>query len=164
MEIVLPPRLEQWVVAQVRVGRYVDADEVVRDALRRMREADTPEISPNLVREALQIANQAQRDVLSLVQRADRETDLFHQVLGATTNAVDASLDVARRVPVAREVEKVFRGSLEQVTRTAQRGERDARAMRQGLESAAKALGLLTSVLERVSATSNALNRPPNGE
>ena len=63
----MPPRLEQWVNDQVRAGRYVDTDEVVRDALRRMKETDTPEVSPGLIRDALQIANQAQRDVLALV-------------------------------------------------------------------------------------------------
>lgn len=161
MEITIPARLERFIQAQVKAGRYIDADEVVRDALRRMHDAEAPVAPPGLVREALDIATQAQRDVVSLVQRADRETDFLHQLLGATTSALDASLDVARRVPVAREVEKVVRGSLEQVTNAAERGERESRQLRQGLESAARALGVLTAVLERVNATTSMLNRSP---
>jgi len=157
MEIALPARLERWVNDQVKAGRYVDAGDVVRDALRRLQEQEAP--PPGLVKEALQIAAQAQRDVVSLAQRADRETDFLHQLLGAATSAVDASLDVARRVPVAREFEKVVRGSFEQVTSAAERGEQEARQLRQGLESAARALGLLTSVLEKVNATTSAFSR-----
>ena len=159
MEIDLPAKLDQFVQAQVRAGRYVDAHEVVRDAVRRMQEADAPEPPSGLVREAITLATQAQKDVLSLVQRADQETDLFHQALGVASNAVDASFDVARRVPGAREVEKVFRGSLEQVTRMAERGESEARQMRQGLEATAKMLGMLAGVLERVNGTTAAINR-----
>ena len=155
----LPAKLEQFVHAQVRAGRYVDANEVVRDALRRMQETDAPEASAGLLREALGLASQAQRDVLSLVQRADQETDFFHQVLGVASSAVDSSLDVARRIPVAREVEKVVRGSLDQVTATAQRGEIEARQMRQGLEATARVLGALSAVLEKVNSTTAAINR-----
>jgi putative addiction module CopG family antidote len=159
MDVMLPAKLEQFVHAQVRAGRYVDANEVVRDAVRRMQETDAPEASAGLMREALGLASQAQRDVLSLVQRADRETDFFHQVLGVAGSAVDSSLDVARRIPVAREVEKVVRGSLDQVTMTAQRGEIEARQMRQGLEATARVLGALSSLLERVNSTTAAINR-----
>ncbi|GIU86627.1 MAG: hypothetical protein KatS3mg009_1142 [Acidimicrobiia bacterium] len=159
MEITLPAKLEQFVSSQVRAGRYVDAQEVVRDALRRMQEVEAPEVPTGLVGDAVNLARQAQRDVLALLQRADRETDVFHQVLGLATHAVDASFEVARRVPVAREVEKVVRGSLEQVTRTAQRGEAEARQIRQGLEATAKLLGVLTGVLERVNGASAAINR-----
>ena len=124
MELSLPVKLENFVNAQVRAGKYVDSQEVVRDALRRMQETEAPDA--NLVREAINLSAQAQRDVLGLLQRADTESDLLHQVLGAATSAVDASLDVARKIPVARDVEKVVRGSLGQVTNAAERGEHEA--------------------------------------
>ena len=137
MEVVMPARLEQFVHSQVRAGKYVDANEVIRDALRRLQEIEA-EPPAGLVREAMNMATQAQRDVLSLLQRADRETDLLHQLAGAAGNAVDSSLNVARKIPVAREVEKVVRGSLDGVTIMAARGEQEARALRQGLEGTAK--------------------------
>lgn len=161
MEVSLPTKLEQFVRAQVRAGRYVDADEVVRDALRRMHEADAPETA-GIVRDAMNIASQAQRDLLSLVQRADRERDVLHQLMGAASSALDASRDVARRIPVAREVEKIVSISLEQVTMIAERGEQDARQLRQGLEATAKMLGVLASTLEKVNSTTAALNRGPS--
>jgi putative addiction module CopG family antidote len=159
MDITLPAKLDNFVRAQVRSGRYVDPEEVVRDAVRRMQEAEAPDSPAGLVREAITLVSQTQRDVLSLVQRADRETDVFHQLLGAASAAVDASLDTARRIPVAREVERVVRGSLEQVTSAAEHGEREARQLRQGLEGTARALGALASVLERVNSTTAALNK-----
>jgi hypothetical protein len=107
----------------------------------------------------MSLASQAQKDVLGLLQRADRETDLLHQVLGAASHAVDTSLDVARKVPVAREVERVLRGSLGQVTTVAERGEQEAKQMRQGLEATARVLGALGVVLEKVNATASAINR-----
>jgi putative addiction module CopG family antidote len=158
MEVSLPTKLEQFVHAQVRAGRYVDADEVVRDALRRMQETDAPETA-SVMRDAMNIASQAQRDLLSLVQRADREQDVLHQLMGAASTALDASRDVARRIPVAREVEKVVSVSLEQVTMVAERGEQDARQLRQGLETTAKMLGVLASMLEKVNSTTAALHR-----
>jgi putative addiction module CopG family antidote len=157
MEIALPAKLENFVQAQVRAGRYLDPQEVVRDAVRRMQEADAPDA--NLVREAMNLASQAQKDVLGLLQRADQESDLLHQVLGAAGHAVDTSLEVARKVPVAREVERVMRGSLGQVTSVAERGEREAKAMRQGLEATSRVLGALGAVLEKVNTTASAINR-----
>jgi putative addiction module CopG family antidote len=157
MDLALPPKLANFVQAQVRAGRYLDAQEVVRDAVRRMQEVDAPDAG--LVREAMNLASQAQKDVLSLLQRADQETDFLHQVLGAATHAVDASLDVARKIPVARDVEKVVRGSLEQVTSVAALGEQEAKQMRQGLEATARVLGALGVVLEKVNATASAINR-----
>jgi putative addiction module CopG family antidote len=157
MELVLPAKLENFINAQVRAGRYVDAQEVVRDAVRRMQEIEDPDA--NLMREAANLASQAQRDVISLLQRADAESDLLHQLLGAASHAVDASLSVTRKVPVAREVEKVVRGSLGQVTTVAERGEFEAKQMRQGLEATAKVLGALATVLEKVNATASAINR-----
>jgi putative addiction module CopG family antidote len=158
MEVTLPAKLQQYVQAQVRAGKYTDTDDVVRDALRRLQETDVA-ASNGIVRDAISLASQAQRDVLSLVQRADQERDVLHQLMGAASSAVDASLDVARKIPVAREVEKVVRGSLEQVTNMAERGEHEAKQMRQGLETTAKMLGVLASMLERVNATTAALNR-----
>jgi putative addiction module CopG family antidote len=157
MDLALPPRLESFVQAQVRTGKYVDAQEVVREALRRMQEIEAPDAS--LVREAMNLASQAQRDVLSLLQRTDQDANFFQQALGAATHAVDASLDVARRIPVARDVEKVVRGSLVQVTNVAERGEQEAKQMRQGLEATARVLGALGAVLEKVNATASAINR-----
>ncbi len=157
MELSLPVKLENFVNAQVRAGKYVDSQEVVRDALRRMQETEAPDA--NLVREAINLSAQAQRDVLGLLQRADTESDLLHQVLGAATSAVDASLDVARKIPVARDVEKVVRGSLGQVTNAAERGEHEARQLRQGLEATSRVLGALGTVLEKVGASASAINR-----
>jgi putative addiction module CopG family antidote len=157
MELTLPPKLENFINAQVRAGRYVDAEEVIRDALRRMQEVEDPDLG--MVREAVNLASQAHRDVVSLLQRADEESDLLHQVLGAASHAVDASLTVTRKVPVAREVEKVVRGSIAQVTTAAERGEIEAKQMRQGLEATARVLGALGTVLERVNATASAINR-----
>lgn len=157
MDIALPAKLENFVHAQVRAGRYLDAQEVVRDAVRRMQEADAPDA--NLVREAMNLASQAQRDVLGLLQRADQEQDLLHQVLGAASHAVDSSLDVARKVPVAREFERVVRSSLGQVTTVAELGEMEAKQMKQGLEATARVLGALGLVLEKVNATASAINR-----
>jgi putative addiction module CopG family antidote len=157
MELTLPPKLENFINAQVRAGRYVDAQEVIRDALRRMQEVEDPDLG--LVREAVNLASQAHHDVVSLLQHADQESDLLHQVLGAASHAVDASLTVTRKVPVAREVEKVVRGSIAQMTTAAERGEIEAKQMRQGLEATARVLGALGTVLERVNATASAINR-----
>ena len=157
MEIALPPKLENFINAQVRAGRYLDPQEVVRDALRRMQESEAPDA--NLIREAMSLATQAQRDVLGLLQRADTETDLLHQVLGAAGHAVDMSFDVARKIPVARDVESLVRGSLGQVTVVAERGEQEAKQMRQGLEATARVLGALAGVLEKVGAGASAINR-----
>ncbi len=162
MDIELPPQLEDFVNAQVRAGRYVDAPEVVRDALRRLRAEIRATEEPNpagLVRDAMRIASQTQRDVVSLLQTADRETDVVREVIGAATNAANTALDAARKVPVAREVDRMLRGSMEQVTQAAEMGESQARAMRQGLEGTARALGMLTAVLERVNAASRTVNQ-----
>lgn len=155
MEVELPPQLDGFVRAQVRAGRYADAQELVRDAVRRLREEIRAAEQPNpagLVKDAMSLATQAQRDVLSLLQTADRENDVVREVLGVATNAANTALDVARKVPGAREVDRMLRGSVEQVSQAAEQGERQARAMRQGLEGTAKALGMLTAVLERVNA------------
>jgi putative addiction module CopG family antidote len=161
MDLSLPPQLEDFVRAQVRSGRYVDEQEVVRDALRQMRSLFKAAENPNvvgLVRDAVGIASQAQRDVLSLLQSADRETSVFSEVIGHASSVANATIDVVRKAPGAREVDRVLRGPVEQVTAAAQRGEIQARAMRQNLETTAKALGVLTSVLERVSSATRAVN------
>jgi hypothetical protein len=51
------------------------------------------------------------------------------------------------------------RGSLVQVTNVAERGEQEAKQMRQGLEATARVLGALGAVLEKVNATASAINR-----
>jgi putative addiction module CopG family antidote len=162
MDVDLPPQLDDFVRAQVRSGRYADAQEVVRDALRRLRAEFKALEQPNassLVRDAMKIATQTQRDVMGLLQTAERENDVVREVLGAATNAANTALDVARRVPGAREVDRMLRGSVDQVTQAAERGESQARTMRQGLEGTAKALGMLTAVLERVNAAGRTVNQ-----
>jgi uncharacterized protein YunC (DUF1805 family) len=111
------------------------------------------------VRDAIKLATQAQRDVVSLLQTAERETDVVREVIGAATSAANTALDAARKVPGAREVDRMLRGSVEQVSQAAERGESQARAMRQGLEGTAKALGMLTLVLERVNAAGRTVNQ-----
>jgi Arc/MetJ-type ribon-helix-helix transcriptional regulator len=162
VDIELPPSLGEFVRAQVRAGRYVDEQDVVRDAVRRLRAEFRALEEPNatgLVRDAIRLATQTQRDVISLLQTAERETDVVREVIGAATNAANTALDAARRVPGAREVDRMLRGSVDQVSQAAERGESQARAMRQGLEGTAKALGMLTLVLERVNAAGRTVNQ-----
>src|SRR5436309_8340858 len=138
MELSLPPQLEEFVRAQVRTGRYLDEQEVVRDALRQMRAivraAEDPTIA-GLVRDAIGLASQAQRDVSSMVQTADRETTIFDDVIGHASAVANVAFDAMRKVPGAREVEKVVRVPLEGVTIAAQQGEQQARVMRTNLEA-----------------------------
>ncbi len=158
----LPPQLEDFVRAEVRSGRYADEEEVVRDALRQMRAlvkaAEDPTVA-GLVRNALGIANQAQRDVVNVLQTADRETTVLGEVVGHAATLASAAMEVMRKVPGARELDRVVRGPVELLTATAERGEVQARAMRQNLEATAKALGLLTAVLERVNSASRSVNQ-----
>ncbi len=163
MDVELPPQLEDFLRAQVRTGRYADEQDVVRDALRHMRELVRAAEDPNvvgLVRDAANIATQAQRDVLSLLQTAEGETNVFSEVLGHAGNMATVALDVVRRVPGAREVDRILRGPIEQVTAAAQRGESQARLMRTNLETTARALGLLAAVLERVNTATRTLTQP----
>ena len=69
-----------------------------------------------------------------------------------------AAVDVVRKAPGARELDRVMRGPIDLLTATAERGEVQAKAMRQNLEATAKALGLLTAVLERVNSASRGVN------
>jgi hypothetical protein len=64
-----------------------------------------------------------------------------------------------RKVPGAREVDRLLRAPVEQVTAAAHRGEQQARLMRTNLETTAKALGVLTAVLERVNGATRAVNQ-----
>jgi len=169
MELSLPPQLEDFVQQMVRSGRYLDEQEVVRDALRQMRAVVRSGEDPSLVglvRDALGLASQAQRDVTSMIQAADRETTVFGEVLGHASSVTNAAFDVMRKVPGAREVEKVVRVPLDGVMFAAQQGEANARVMRTNLEATSKALGMLTAVLERVNAASRTVNNvispPPN--
>jgi putative addiction module CopG family antidote len=161
MDITIPPQLEEFVYTQVRTGRYVDEDEVVRDALRQMRmlvkAAEDPNVT-GLVRDALSLANQAQRDVVALLQSADRETNLFQDVLSYASSMANTALDTVRKVPGARELDRLLRGPVAQVTLAAEAGEAQARLMRQNLEATAKALGMLTAVLERFNGATRAVN------
>ena len=161
MEVSLPPQLDDFVRSQARTGRYVDEEEVVRDAVRQMRTIVKAAEDPNvvsLVRDAIGIATQAQRDVTLLLQTAERETNLFSQVLGHASTLANAAVDAVRKVPGGREIDRIIRLPVEQVTAVASRGEVQARAMRQNLEATAKALGVLTAVLERVNSASRTVN------
>jgi len=161
MDVSLPPQLEDFVRAQARSGRYVDEEDVVRDAIRQMRAlvkaAEDPTVV-GLVRDAMGIANQAQRDVANVLQIADRETSVLGEVVGHAASLASAAVDVMRKVPGGRELDRVIRGPVELLTTTAERGEVQAKVMRQNLEATARALGLLTAVLERVSGASRSVN------
>ena len=161
MEVSLPPQLQDFVRSQVRSGRYTDEQEVVREALRQMRAlvkaAEDPTVA-GLVRDAMGIANQAQRDVAQVLQIADRESSVLNEVVGHATSLANVAFDVVRKVPGARELDRVMRGPVERLTTTAERGEIQAKAIRQNLEATAKALGVLTSVLERVNGATRTVN------
>ena len=161
MDVSLPPQLDDFVRSQVRNGRYADEEEVVRDALRQMRAlvkaAEDPTVA-GLVRDAMGIANQAQRDVAHVLQIADRETSVLGEVVGHAASLASAAVDVMRKVPGAREFDRVVRGPVEMLTATAERGEVQAKAIRQNLEATAKALGVLTAVLERVNGATRTVN------
>jgi len=161
VEVSLPPQLEEFVRAQARRGGYADEQEVVRDALRQMRAlvkaTEDPTVA-GLVRDAMGIANQAQRDVAHVLQIADRETSVLGEVVGHASSIATAALDVMRKVPGARELDRIVRGPVELLTSTAEQSEVQAKAIRQNLEATAKALGLLTAVLERVNNASRAVN------
>ena len=161
MDVSLPPQLEDFVKSQVRTGRYADEQEVVRDALRQMRTlvraAEDPSVA-GLLRDAIGLANQAQREVAGLLQSADRESSVLGDVVRNASSVTNAAFDVVRKVPGARELEKIVRVPLEGVTIAAQQGEYQARVMRTNLEATAKALGMLSAVLERVNAASRTVN------
>ena len=161
MEVSLPAQLEDFVRAQARGGQYADEQEVVRDAIRQMRAlvkaAEDPTVA-KLVRDAMGIANQAQRDVANVLQIADRETSVLGEIVGHAASVASSAVEIVRKVPGARELDRVVRGPVELLTATAERGEVQAKAMRQNLEATAKALGLLTAVLERVNSASRSVN------
>ena len=161
MDLSLPPQLEEFVRSQVRGGKYVDEQEVVRDALRQMRElvraAEDPSVA-GLLRDAIGIANQAQHDVAAMLQTADRETTVLGDVVRNASAVANAAYDAVRRVPGARELDRIVRVPLEGVTVAAQQGELQARALRANLEATGKALGVLSAVLERVHVASRTVN------
>ncbi len=162
MEISLPPQLEDFVRSQVRTGRYLDEQEVVRDALRQMRALVKAAEDPNvggLVRDAIGLATQAQRDVLSVLQIADKESSLLDEVVKNAHTVANVAFDAARKVPGGGTVDRLLRVPVEQVTSAAHRGEKQARIMRTNLEATAKALGMLTAVLERVNGASRVVNQ-----
>ena len=162
MEVSLPPQLEDFVRAQVRSGRYADEEEVVRDALRQMRAlvkaAEDPTVA-GLVRDAMGIANQAQRDVAHVLQIADRETSVLGEVVGPRRVARERG--GRRRAQGARRARaRPGRARADRAARPRPpSGARCRRkAMRQNLEATAKALGVLTAVLERVNSASRTVN------
>ncbi len=161
MDVSLPPQLDDFVRAQVRNGRYADEQEVVNDALRQMRAlakaTEDPTVS-GLVRNAIGIATQAQRDVANVLQIADRESSVLNEVVGHAASLASAAVDAVRKVPGARELDRVVRGPIDLLTATAERGEVQAKAIRQNLEATAKALAVLTAVLERVNGATRTVN------
>ncbi len=161
MDLVLPPQLEDFVRGQVRTGRYVDDQEVVREALRQMRAlvkaTEDPTVA-GLVRDAIGLATQAQREVGTVLQSAERESSVFGDVVNSASAVASAAFDAVRKVPGARELDRILRAPIEGVTFAAQQGEIQARATRANLEATAKALGMLTAVLERVNAASRSVN------
>jgi putative addiction module CopG family antidote len=161
MELSLPPQLEEFVRSEVRNGRYTDEQEVVRDAVRQMRAlvkaTEDPTVA-GLVRDAVGLASQAQRDVTQILQIADRESGLLGELAGHAAALASTALDVVRKVPGARELDRVVRGPVDLLTATAEHGEVQAKAMRQHLEATARALGVLTAVLERVNGATRAVN------
>jgi len=161
VEVSLPAQLEDFVRAQARGGQYADEQEVVRDAIRQMRAlvkaTEDPTVA-KLVRDAMGIANQAQRDVANVLQIADRETSVLGEIVGHAASVATTAVEIVRKVPGARELDRVVRGPVELLTATAERGEVQAKAIRQNLEATAKALGLLTAVLERVNSASRSVN------
>jgi putative addiction module CopG family antidote len=161
VDVSLPPQLEAFVRAEARSGRYADEQEVVRDAVRQMRAvvraAEDPTVT-GWVRDAIGLANQAQRDVAHVLQIADRETNVLGEVVGHAASLAGTAIDAVRKVPGARELDRVVRGPIELLTATAERGEVQAKAIRQNLEATAKALGVLTAVLERVNSATRGVN------
>ena len=125
MEVSLPPKLDDFVRAQARSGRYADEQEVVRDAVRQMRAlvkaAEDPTVA-GLVRDAMGIANQAQRDVAHVLQIADRETSVLGDVVGHAASLASAAVDVVRKVPGARELDRVVRGPIDLLDRDGRAG------------------------------------------
>jgi putative addiction module CopG family antidote len=161
MDVSLPPQLEEFVRSQVRGGKYVDEQEVVRDALRQMRAMVRAAEDPTVVgwvRDAIGLANQAQKDIVSVLQVADREKSFFDEVLGHASSAANVALDAVRKVPGATGLERVVRTPIDGVTFAAQQGEAQARLMRTNLEATAKALGALTAVLERVNSATRTVS------
>jgi putative addiction module CopG family antidote len=161
MDVELPPQLEEFVRGQVRTGRYLDEQDVVRDALRQMRAlvkaTEDPTVA-GLVRDAMNLAASAQRDVGALLQSVERESNVFGDVVTSASAVAGAAFDAVRKVPGAREVDRILRAPLEGMAAAAQHGELQARATRANLEATAKALGMLTAVLERVNAATRTVN------
>ena len=161
MEVSLPPQLEDFIRSQVRSGRYVDEEEVVRDALRQIRALVKAAEDPNvagLVRDAIGIASSAQREITSLLQAADRETNVVGGVFGHATSLASGAVEIVRKVPGARGFETIIRFPVTQLSSLSTRSEGQARAVRQNLEATAKLLGLLAAVLERVNGAGRTVN------
>jgi len=93
-----------------------------------------------------------------MLQSAERETTVLGDVVGHATAVANAAFEAVRKVPGARELDRILRAPLDGVTVAAQQGELQARAMRANLETTARALGMLTAVLERVNAASRTVN------
>src|SRR5207237_1610975 len=114
----LPPQRDDFVRAQARGGRYADEQDVVRDAVRQMRAlvkaAEDPTVA-GLVRDAMGIANQAQRDVAHVLQIADRETSVLGEVVGHAASLASAADDVMRQETAPPEFDRVVPGPAERL-------------------------------------------------
>jgi hypothetical protein len=122
-----------------------------------VKAAEDPKVA-GVVRDAMGIAAQAQRDIVAVLQSQDREQTMLGEVVGKATSLANVAVDAVRKVPGAREVEGMIRGPAEQVAAVAQAGELQARAARQNLEATAKALGVLTTLLERANSAGRTVN------
>ena len=162
MDVSLPPQLDDFVRAQVRNGRYADEQEVVRDALRQMRAlvkaTEDPTVS-GLVRDAHGYREPgAARRRPRVADRRSRDRACSARSSGTPRRSRVRPSTSVRKVPGARELDRVVRGPIELLTATAERGEVQAKAIRQNLEATAKALGVLTAVLERVNGATRTVN------
>ena len=107
--------------------------------------------------------------MLNALQTTEEETTVLGGVARHAASVASGAVDIARKVPGAKEVERLVRGPVDQATAVAEYGETQAKAVRQNLEASAKALGLLTAVLERVNDATRTVNsviapRPNQGQ
>ena len=121
-------------------GRYVDEQEVVRDALRQMRALvqgrRRSERGRSRARRDRPREPGAERCRWRCCRAPIARQSLFGDGASATRRRSRTPRSTrCARCPGAREVDRLFRGPVEQVTAAAQMGETQAQAMRQNLEA-----------------------------
>src|SRR4051794_4027623 len=99
-----------------------------------VRSAEDPTVA-GLMRDALGLATQAQHEVGSMLQAADRETTVMGDVVGHATSVANAAFEIVRKVPGASGIDRILRAPLEGVTVAAQQGEMQAKVLRTNLEA-----------------------------